>query len=155
MTPDMKARARRALDDRLDHMPDTALIQRPAAGWIRAIRQSLGMTTAQLADRLGVSQPRIPVLEKAEANRSITLDSLERAAQALDCELVYVLVPKSTFQAQVEQRAVAVAQRRLQGVRHTMALEAQSIGADKNDAQLAKLARELAEKAGPELWSDK
>ncbi len=155
MTPDMKARARQALDDRLGRLPDTALIQRPAAGWIRAIRQSLGMTTAQLAQRLGVSQPRIPALEKAEANRSITLDSLERAAHALDCELVYVLVPKTTFQAQVERRAQDVARRRLQGVHHTMALEAQSVAAGKTDEQLARLARELAEKSSSDLWSDK
>ena len=154
MTPDMKARARQALDDRLAHLPDTARIQRPAAGWIRAIRQSLGMTTAQLARRLGVSQPRIPVLEKAEANGSITLDSLERAARALDCDLVYVLVPKSTLQAQVEQRGLDVARRRLEGVRHTMALEAQSVDAGKNDEALARLARALAEKSGADLWSD-
>ena len=154
MTPDMKARARQALDDRLGNLPDTAHFQRPSTGWIRAIRQSLGMTTAQLAKRLGVSQPRIPVLEKAEAGKSITLDSLERAAHALDCELIYVLVPRSTFQAQVEQRAREVAKRRLQDVRHTMALEDQSVGTGKNDEQLARLARDLAEKSGSDLWSD-
>jgi predicted DNA-binding mobile mystery protein A len=112
------------------------------------------MTTAQLARRLGVSQPRIPVLEKAEVNKSITVESLERAATALDCELVYVFVPRTTFQDQVKRRAMGVAQGRLKSIQHTMALEDQSVSARENENQLARLARTLAEKSGSELWSE-
>lgn len=154
MTPEMKERARRALDQRLASLPNIAGLQRPPRGWVRAIRQSLGMTTAQLAARMGVSQPRIPVLEKAEETGSITLDSLERAARALDCDLVYLLVPRTTFQDQVERRATELAHRRLSGVAHTMALEDQSVDRRETDNQTERLARDLAEKSGPELWDE-
>ena len=154
MTPEMKERARRSLDKRLAQLPDAALFQRPPRGWVRAIRQSLGMTTAQLAARMGVSQPRIPVLEKAEETRSITLDSLERAAHALDCELVYVFVPRASLQDHVESRARDVAQRRLFAVAHTMAIENQGVSRSETELQIAKLARDLAEKSGSELWDE-
>jgi predicted DNA-binding mobile mystery protein A len=72
------------------------------------------MTTAQLAKRLGVSQPRAIAIQKAEISGSITLDSLERAAQALDCRLVYTLVPKKPLEKLVEERAGALARKRLQ-----------------------------------------
>jgi len=150
----MRERARLSLDKRLRHLPDSAHFYRPSAGWVRAIRQALGMTTAQLARRLGVSQPRIPVLEKAEVNKSITVESLERAATAPDCELVYVFVPRTTFQDQVKRRAMGVAQGRLKSIQHTMALEDQSVSARENENQLARLARTLAEKSGSELWSE-
>lgn len=154
MKAEMRERARKALDQRIGKLPDPVLFDRPPRGWVRAIRQSLGMTTAQLAKRMGVSQPRIPVLEKAEETKSITLDSLERAAHALDCELVYVLVPHSTFDEQVKSRALDVARRRLAGVHHTMALENQSIDRRETDRQIEKLARALAGQSGSGLWSD-
>ena len=93
MRPNERASARRQLDKRLCLLNDTQSLARPPRGWIKAVREALGMTTAQLAKRLGVSQPRAVGIEKAEARGAITLDSLERAAQALDCRLVYALVP--------------------------------------------------------------
>ena len=113
------------------------------------------MTTAELALRIGVAQPRIPVLEKAEASGAITLESLERAARALDCEFVYVLVPRSTFEDQVRRQGLQTAQRRLAGVQHTMALEDQSVSSKANNTQIEKLARDLIAKAGSDLWSDR
>ncbi|HZZ37352.1 MAG TPA: helix-turn-helix domain-containing protein, partial [Caulobacteraceae bacterium] len=53
---------------------------RPPKGWLRAVRDALGMTTKQLARRLGVSQPRVVALEKGEVDESVTLTSLRRAA---------------------------------------------------------------------------
>lgn len=154
MTPEMRVRARKSLDQRILKLPDPVLIGRPPLGWIRAIRQSIGMTTAQLAKRMGVSQPRIPVLEKAEATKSITLESLERAAKAMDCELVYLLVPRTTFQEQVERRAKEVATKQAKTIQHTMALENQSVSANERDNQVKSLARSLSEKSGSELWND-
>lgn len=100
---------------------------RPARGWIRAIRESLGMTTAQLAKRLGVKQPRIVEMEKAEAGGNITMQSLERAAEALGCRLVYVLVPLKPLTQMLEERAAQVAERQLAAVEQSMKLEAQEV----------------------------
>lgn len=70
---------------------------RPANGWIQAIRTSLGMTSRQLAARIECSQSTLAALEKSEAEDRITLQSLRKVADALDCDLQYVLVPRSSL----------------------------------------------------------
>ncbi|MES2407275.1 MAG: mobile mystery protein A [Pseudomonadota bacterium] len=154
MRPDDRQTARRQLDKRLSTMPDAEVIARPQRGWVKAIREALGMTTAQLAKRLGVSQPRVVGIEQAEAKGAITLDSLERAAHALDCRLVYALVPRKPLDALVEERAERLAEKQLTSARHTMALEAQLVDTRDEDEQRKRLIRRLVEQAGSELWDN-
>ena len=112
------------------------------------------MTTAQLARRLGVSQPRAVNIEKAERTGSITLGSLERAAEALDCWLVYALVPRKPLEELAEERARLLANRRLQSIHQSMALEAQSLDEADEEEQIRQLAKRLLEKSGSALWED-
>ena len=154
MRSDDRATARRQLDKRLSSFINSDSLARPSRGWVKAIREALGMTTAQLARRLGVSQPRAVAIEKAEVKGAITLDSLERAAQAMDCRLVYAFVPRKPFDALVEERAERVARKRMASTRHSMALEAQAVEANDEDAQYKRLVRQLTEHAGSELWED-
>jgi predicted DNA-binding mobile mystery protein A len=149
-----RASARRQLDKRLNKLRYSDAFTRPPRGWIKAIREALGMTTAQLAQRIGVSQSRAFIIEKAEKEGSITMDSLERAAQALDCRVVYALIPKKPLTDLVKDRARIVAKKRLQSTQHTMALEAQSVDASDEEEQLKQLIRRLIEKSGSELWKD-
>lgn len=85
------------------------------------------MTTAQLAQRIGVSQPRIPVMEKAETSGSITLKSLERAAEAMGCSLVYTLVPLKPLAVTMRERAAVIADQQMTKVDQTMRLEDQQV----------------------------
>lgn len=149
-----RATARNQLDKRLKTLREID-VPRPPRGWIKAIREALGMTTAQLAGRLGVSQPRIIALEKAELDHSITLASLERAAQALHCRVVYALVPKTSLEALIEDRAGRLARSRLEPARHSMALEAQQVDPADEEFQLQRMTRNLIEKSGSELWETK
>jgi predicted DNA-binding mobile mystery protein A len=149
-----RSTARRQLDQRLSVLRDTQALTPPSRGWIKAIREALGMTTAQLATRLGVSQPRVVAIEKAEAQKAITLDSLERAAHALDCRLVYTLVPRKPLEELVEDRAKARAKQRLQATSHSMALEAQSVTGPDEEEQRKRLTQKLLEKTGSELWKE-
>jgi predicted DNA-binding mobile mystery protein A len=104
-------------------------ILRPSKGWIRAIRQALGVSSGELARRLGTSRQLPLQLEKGEAADSITLRSLRSVANALDCDLVYALVPRAdSMQALIEDRARAEAKRRVLKVEHAMALEDQAVG---------------------------
>lgn len=146
--------ARRQLDKRLDTMRNAEEFTRPQRGWVKAIREALGMTTAQLAKRLGVSQPRVVGIEQAEAKGAITLDSLERAAHALDCQLVYALVPRKPLDALIAERASHLATTRLNSTRHSMALEAQALDLNDEDEQRKRLIRQLIEQAGSELWDE-
>src|SRR5271156_439413 len=110
----------RHLDKRFTVLRRLTQSPRPPKGWLRAIRGALGMTTAQFARRLGVSQPRIIELEQSEADGGVTLHTLERAAEALGCRLVYTLVPKRPLADVVRDRVQRIAQQKLAYVEHTM-----------------------------------
>lgn len=154
MRSEDRATARCQLDKRLKILSDPDTLTRPPRGWVRAIREALGMTTAQLARRLGVSQPRAVAIEKAEVKGAITLDSLERAAQALDCRLVYALVPRKSLDALIEDRAGLLARKQLAAAQHSMALEAQSVDPADEREQLKRLIQRLIEQSGSELWEE-
>lgn len=146
--------ARKSLDYKLSRLPALGEFARPHRGWIKAVREALGMTTAQLAKRIGVSQPRITELEQAEIEEKVTLASLRRAAEALDCTLIYAFVPcKSTLEESVMQRARLKAMSILKHVNHTMALEDQSTN-DYIKDQIDNLAHELILKKSRMLWDD-
>lgn len=126
--------------------------ERPSRGWVKAIREALGMTTAQLATRMGVAQPRVAELEKREAARAVTLHSLERAAEALDCQLVYLLVPRGSLEDRINARAEAVAEFHLSAVDHTMRLEQQGVNdAKRRDSMKRKIVATLLERPS-RLW---
>ena len=151
-----RAVARRQLDKRLDALREIRLsAQRPPRGWIKAIREALGMTTRQLATRIGVGQSRVVNIEKAEVSESITLGSIQRAARALDCEFVYALIPHSSLDSMVEDRANTLAKSRVKAARHTMTLEGQCLDEDDEREQVTELARKLAGQSGSALWGDK
>lgn len=130
----------RHLDKRFSSLRPVAKVQRPPKGWIRAIRDALGMTTTQFARRLGVSQPRIVELEKSEQGGNVTLNTLQRAAEALGCRLVYVLVPERPLAEVVRDRAELIAERQSKAVEHTMRLEDQAV----RDKRAARALREQA-----------
>ena len=117
------------LDRSLESYRDARKVSRPAKGWIRAIRQALGVSSGELARRLGTSRQLPLQLEKGEAEDRITLKSLRAVAHALDCELVYALVPRAdTLHQLFEDRARAEAKKHVLGVEHSMALEDQAVG---------------------------
>jgi predicted DNA-binding mobile mystery protein A len=126
MREEVRKRARQALDERLLILKPESRFRVPPKGWIRGIRDVLGMSSAQLGKRLGKRSQSVDDWEKAEANGSIQLKTLRQAADALDCTLVYALVPKTSLNTAVEARARKIAIRELRRVAHTMKLEAQA-----------------------------
>lgn len=146
-------RAARALDKRLGPVRNWAL-ERPPSGWLRAIRDGLGLTTRQFAARLGVSQTRVVALEHSEAADSVTLASLRRAAEALDCTLVYALVPKRPLADMLRQQAERKADEQLQRVSHSMRLENQGAEPDDQRRQRELLVDSLLRGNLARLWDD-
>lgn len=123
-----KLQAIRQLDEKLQRIKSLQdSFQRPKLGWIAAIRKTLGMSSRQLAERMGVAVSRISKLESSEVSGATTLQSLERAADAMGCELVYALVPRRSLQEFIEQQARKAAEARARYVDHHMALEAQNL----------------------------
>ena len=148
----MKLTARRQIDKRLmpvRNLPHGALA-RPAAGWVRAARDALGMTGQDLAARMGVSRVAVNKLEASERAGTVQLNTLARAADALGCDLVYVLVPRIPLEEQVHRQATAVALAELGPVATTMALEAQGLDRGDTATLLAGRMAELINDRG--LW---
>jgi predicted DNA-binding mobile mystery protein A len=136
------AQSRERLDERLREFAQVVRPDPPVRGWIKAIRKSLGMTTAQLAKRLGIKQPSVVAMEQSEIKGSIELATLRRVAEALDCRLVYAFVPKTTLEQAVRERAGAWARRRRAAVEHSMLLENQKVEERDFAARLDEIVRE-------------
>jgi len=127
----------------------------PVKGWVRAIREALGMSGKQLASRLNVSQPRISKLEQDELSGVVSLKTMRQAAEAMDCVFVYAFVPRSTLDETVRAQARKVAVARMQRVSHTMLLEAQSLAEEEQRASLDAAVEELVREMPKELWENK
>jgi len=145
-----RSKARAALESDL-HRHRAAPTVAPRSGWIRAIRDALGMSTRELAQRVGLSKGRISQIERAERDRSLTLDTLERVAAALGCRVEYVLVPRESLEDMVWQQARAKATDEIAAVDHTMALEDQRPDAGSTRERIDEAARHYIDKRG--LWS--
>lgn len=155
MRTEDRAMARKNIDRRLAALKDPQILARPPRGWIKAIREALGMTSHQLAQRMGVSQPRISEIEKQEVASALTLDTLQRAANALDCQLVYALIPRESLHTLVQKRAEKVARARVKAASHSMALEGQGVDNVDTAEQLDALIKKLTEQGGSALWDDR
>jgi predicted DNA-binding mobile mystery protein A len=145
------AQSRAALDGRFDELRPVVRFSPPHRGWIKAVRQALGMSTAQLARRLGVKQPSVIDLEESEARGTIQLATLRRAAEALDCTLVYALVPNQPLDSMVREQARLVARRRISAVEQTMRLEDQAARKKDVEARLDALAEDVDPRS---LWDE-
>ena len=137
-----RASARAHLDARLDRLALVVEERDPQRGWIREIRDALGMSSTDLAARLGISQSTVSELEHSEVHDSIKLGSLRRVADALDCDLFYFLAPRSTLDDAVRTQARRQAERLL----------ASGEGRAHDDRTVEELAASLVDSPG--LWSD-
>ena len=144
---------RMQLSDALRAYPNPETAVPPRGGWVRAIREALGMTQAQLGVRAGISRQSVQDFERAEADRRITLDSLDRLARAMACRVAYALVPEGgTLDDLRERRADALAEAMLQPTDHSMKLEAQGVSAKERERQRKLLAEALLRGSARKLW---
>ncbi len=140
------------LDATLEPLAFLRTVQRPVRGWLRAIRDAVGMSGRQFAARLGVSSAWISKLEKNELHGAVTLKTMQQAAEALDCEFVYAIVPRDSLSGMVRHRAEQVARKRMAGVAHTMLLEDQQLEATEQHKALSREIEELMREMPRELW---
>ncbi|HEY1605042.1 MAG TPA: mobile mystery protein A [Allosphingosinicella sp.] len=149
-----KALARKHLERRFTPIRAIADFERPPRGWVRAVRDALGLTTRQLGARLGRAHSNVTVLEKNEANDAITLKLLREAAAAMDCTLVYALVPNRPLDEILRERAARVAERLLAPISHSMALENQGLDRAALAAERERLVDELLAGDPRRLWDE-
>jgi predicted DNA-binding mobile mystery protein A len=153
MNATQMALARKQLERRLAPLREAMLIP-PPKGWIRAIRDSLGMNDRQLAARMKVAPSRIPALERAEVNGGTTLRSLRQAAAAMNCTFVYAFVPNEPLDDILRQRARLQARRNISRLDHTMRLENQAALRSDLEAEEQRTLDRILSSSLRGLWDD-
>ena len=143
---------RQQTEKSLEIWRSTQLSRTPNQGWIRTIREALGMSVDSLADRLNITPAGVRKVESAEAADAISLKSLMKAAEALDCELQYALVPKYSLEEMRDRQATRKAKEQIQSTGHSMKLEDQEVDSDSQKLLFEELKKSLLEGNGKELW---
>lgn len=154
MKPLHKRLMQEQLETTLGRLSCVRDVQRPAKGWLRAIREALGMSGKQFARRLGVSAPWITTLEKKELTGSVTIKTMREAAEALDCIFVYALVPRDSLADIVRRRAKTLARKRLARVSHSMLLEGQQLSNIEQEKALEFEIDTLIRTMPKEIWNN-
>ncbi len=133
------------------HIKTMHICNRPQRGWIATIRKALTMSTSQLASRIGISQQATTKLEANENTDAITLKSLRRVAQALDCTLVYAFIPnEKSLERLIRKQAIKKAKELFAPVDHTMMLEGQKV--QDNSEKIRQIADDFERNLNSKLW---
>lgn len=133
-------------------------IQQPSEGWLRTVRQALGMSGAQLARKMGVTRSQISQSEKNELSGAISLKTLQAMAEAMNCRVVYALVPNGTPNGTTKELVADQAQKKAaQLVRQAhihMALESQALHPEQLRIEEERIKYELIREMPNDLWND-
>ena len=146
-----RQRAREHLDDQLTPLRESSALVRPPKGWIRAYRDALGMTAAQLGERMGISGAAVSQLEVSEIEGTVNLASLQRAADAMEATVHIAFVPNTSLEGTVRRRARQIASKDLQAVDHSMRLEDQGVAVGAAERLLAEHIAEVID--SKRLWA--
>ncbi len=142
----------RQLDEALAPFQDLRYRPAPRGGWLRTIREALGMSARQLAERTGKSKTTVLSTERNEASGAVQLDSLRHLADALDCDLVYAIVPRTSLRQRLDGQAHAIASQTVDRVSASMELEAQGVSEDERARQIDELAEEVLRARKRDFW---
>jgi predicted DNA-binding mobile mystery protein A len=146
--------AREQLDETMRNFDSLKKAAIPPKGWIRAIRDTLGMSGEQLAKRLGVNQQRIARLERDEKLGKVTLNTMKSTAEALNCVFVYGIVPRDSLEQTVKDQAGKVAKTRMSRSNQMMRLEKQELSQEEKSKALKYLIEDIIETMPKSLWDE-
>ncbi len=142
----------RQLDEALKPYSSLKTVPVPRDGWIKAVRETLGMSIRQLAERTGLSKTSVASIESSERKGSVQMDSVRRLAEGLDCELVYVLLPRQSLGESLRSQAELKARSLVNRVSTSMEMEAQGIAESERERQIEELAAEILRTRKRDLW---
>lgn len=123
-------------------------------GWIKVIRQALGMSGAQLARKMNVTRALVSKTEKAEVEGRVTIKKMQEFAEAMECEFVYCMVPKEEIQIILKKRAKEKAQSIVNRTNKHMGLEGQALTNEQTKFELDRLTEQILKNEGSNLWND-
>ncbi|NLD46312.1 MAG: mobile mystery protein A [Clostridiaceae bacterium] len=121
-------------------------------GWIKTIREALGMTSSDLASRVGVNQSRIIHMEKSEIEGNIKISTMKKIADALDMDFVYGFVPRTSLNEMVREQARKIASQKMQRLDHTMRLELQELSSEEKEKALEDMTNKILIGEPKDFW---
>lgn len=124
----------------------------PQQGWVKTIREVLGMSASQLGKKVGIDQSRISRLENAEKAGNLKLSSLQKIAKGLNMKFIYGFVPENTLESMVRDQAKRVALKRFKILDNTMRLEQQALSENEKQKALNDMIEKILIDNPKELW---
>lgn len=118
-------------------------------GWISYMRNILGMKLRDLAGRAGVATSTAAQAERRESDGKVTLETLRKMANAMECDLIYAFVPRKTIQVILQEQAARKARQILDRAETHMALEDQKVD-EPLKKRINRLVRKLLDKG--DIW---
>jgi predicted DNA-binding mobile mystery protein A len=150
----LKQTVQQQYQDKVNQVFELKKYSRPKEGWVRTVRKALGMSGPQLGHRIGLKRAQISQMERMEMEDRITIKQLRRVAEALNCDLVYALVPRQSIEAMLEERAITKATVLVTKVDAQMALEAQQLDKTALAKEIARETKRILETMPRDLWED-
>ncbi|MBN1436859.1 MAG: mobile mystery protein A [Sedimentisphaerales bacterium] len=152
MKPRHKKLAREQLDATLKRLKPLKTLFPPGKGWIRAIRDALGMTGEQLGIRLNVNKQRISRIQQDEKLGKVKLETLRNVADAMDCVFVYGFIPRDSLEQTVRKQARLVAEKRMGKSNQMMRLEKQELGEKEKVEVVEDIVEDIVNEMPKSLW---
>ena len=143
---------RKQVQEVLDNLDEISKRPVPQGGWVRVMRDALGISSYVLAKRMGSSQANIVSIEKRERSKTISLETIDQVARAMNCRLIYYLIPEKPLDQMLEDQARRVAKKQIKLTNHSMKLEQQGLTKKQIKQQEDDLVQELLEGPLKKLW---
>lgn len=143
----------RQLDKRFKRKVLLSEIEIPRDGWIREIRTALKITYKQLSKKLSMTPSAIMKFENNEVRGTISLNSMSKIAEALNCKFVYSIVPNESLEKIIDAQIEKAAEKMIKQVSHSMQLESQTVNAAERREQLNDFKKELKDNFSSKIWN--
>jgi predicted DNA-binding mobile mystery protein A len=140
------------LNNNLMKYKDLTNLSYPSKGWIRAIRETLGMSCRQLARRTGISQQRLSTIEQQEISGEIKLSTIKKIAEGLNCVFIYALIPQTSINEIIRQQAQKIVKKRFERVSASMVLEDQEVYGNEKKKSYNLAVDKIIEQMNKTFW---
>ena len=143
---------RHQLDETLELFDPVFDLAPPSKGWIRTIRHALGMSGRQLAERLGLSKQSVARMEQDELEGALSLKTLRRVAEGMGCELVYGIVPRTSLDNVVYDRARTIIAGRLNHTNETIEVDGEVVDPAGHEEVVWGMIDDLVNRMPADFW---
>ena len=141
------------LNEKIDQLTGLQHVIVPPIGWIKAIRNGIGMSMEQLGKKLSITKQGVMDIEKREKEGAITIKSMQEIAKAMDMKLVYGFVPnEGDLEQMIETRAIEMAKKIVERTSNTMKLEDQANSKERIEKAIKERASEIINNTPKILW---